>query len=410
MSESVNSKEKKFTKLELKPRQSIRVHYTPNRGRDYHTVSYYDEFGQRQRRLYPDRSVAEKEAAKLRHKIDIGIMPGLLLNGRERLIYERSLETARISGLDLDVLTKDAMEARAILGTASLADAARLYVEHRTKVVQKTVAEVVQELVNDRVKNGKSAAYIRDLRTRLGHFAQAFKCPIASVNWEDIEKYLDKTGAKFRYRKNLIDCIGTLFNFARSRSYVHRDHAGVTAITRPATIPRETRVFSPAECRKLLLGLPPKLVPSAAIGLFTALRTAENERLDWHQINLKEGHIEIQAGNAKKKIRRIVPIPSNLKLWLQPFAKGTGKVCPFSRLANQWNKFSDRAGVKWLRNVHRDSGISYAVALTRNIHEVALVSGTSPQVIMSNYLKCVTEAEAKRWFSIRPPKGWKPEP
>jgi hypothetical protein len=40
MSEPVNSKEKKFTSLELKPRRSIRVHFTPNRGRDYFTVSY----------------------------------------------------------------------------------------------------------------------------------------------------------------------------------------------------------------------------------------------------------------------------------------------------------------------------------------------------------------------------------
>jgi hypothetical protein len=254
MSESVNSKEKKFTPLELKPRRSIRVHYTPNKDRDYHTLSYYDEFGKRQRRVFPNRSTAEAEARKLRCKIDSGVMPGLLLSGRQRLIYERALEIARTTGLDLDILTKDAAEARAVLGTASLTDAARLYVEHRTKIVQKTVGEVVQDLVNDRVKNGKSAAYIRDLRTRLGHFAQAFKCPISSVNWEDIEKYLDKTGAKGRYRKNLIDCIGTLFNFARRRNYVHRDHPGVTAITRPATIPREIRVFSPAECRKLLLG------------------------------------------------------------------------------------------------------------------------------------------------------------
>jgi integrase len=168
-------------------------------------------------------------------------------------------------------------------------------------------------------------------------------------------------------------------------------------------------LFIPAEGRKLLLGLPARLIPSAAVGLFTPIRTAEIERLDWCHVNLKEGHIEIKARNAKKRIRRIVPIPPNLKLWLSPFAKAFGKVCPFTRLTNQWNKFAVRAGVRWSRNVHRDSGISYTVALKRNVAEVSLISGNSPEVIRNNYLKCVTLEQAKAWFAIRPPKDWKPK-
>jgi hypothetical protein len=409
MSELVKSKEKKFTSLELKPRRLIRVHYTPNKGRDYHTLSFYDEYGKRQRRMFPDRSIAEAEAAKLRRKIDNGVLPGLLLNGRERLIYERALETARTTGLDLDTLTKDAAEARAVLRTVSLTDAARFYVDYQAKLITKTVSEVVAELVEDRVKNDKSPLYVRDLKKRLGDFAGVFKCPISSVDWKDIEKYLDGIGGKGRYRKNLISTIGTLFNFAKIRNYVHRDHPGVSPITRPAVVPREVRVLTSSDCYKLLAGLPPKLIPSAAIGLFTPIRSTEIDRMDWSRVNLREGHIEISARTAKKKIRRIVPIPANLNAWLRPFVKPCGKVCPFLKISDNWNQVAARAGVQWSRNVHRDSAISYTVALTKNVPEVALVAGNSPQVIVSNYLKCVTEAEAKKWFSIRPPKGWKPK-
>jgi len=35
---------------------------------------------------------------------------------------------------------------------------------------------------------------------------------------------------------------------------------------------------------------------------------------------------------------------------------------------------------------------------------VALECGNSPQVIFSNYRALATEAEAKEWFSILPPK------
>ena len=82
MSDTISCESRKFTPLELKPKWSIRVCHTPNKGRDYYTVSYYDEFGKRQRKLFPDQSTAEGEAEKLQAKMNRGIAPGILLNGR----------------------------------------------------------------------------------------------------------------------------------------------------------------------------------------------------------------------------------------------------------------------------------------------------------------------------------------
>ncbi|MCX8154836.1 MAG: hypothetical protein N3J91_00040 [Verrucomicrobiae bacterium] len=163
------SNEEKFTKLEITPKPSVRVYHTPNSGRDYYTVSYYDEEGRRQRPMFPDRQTAEAEAEKLAKKFEKRELPGLMVNGRERLIYERALEAARPTGLDLDILVMDAVTARTTLKGVSLAEAARSYVEHSANVISKLVAEVVEELVNDRIKNGRSAPYIRDLRNRLGN-------------------------------------------------------------------------------------------------------------------------------------------------------------------------------------------------------------------------------------------------
>jgi hypothetical protein len=405
MSQSNGNNGQKFTAQELRPKWSVKINHTPNQGREYFTVSYYDENRKRQRRLYSDLVTAQKEAEKLRERMDRGLMPGLLLNGVERLVYERALEAAKPTGLDLDILVKEAAAARSLLKDASLLDAARYHAEHQAKVVRRTVAEVVQELVSDRVKNGRSSSYVRDLRTRLGNFAEAFKCPISSVTPENIESYLDSTGARGHYRKNLRDAFGTLFNFARSRKYVPKDHPGVAPITKPSILPREVQVFAPASFEKLLNRVPSRLVPPLALGGFTAIRTAEIERLDWSRIKLAEGYIEIPARNAKKKVRRIVMIPANLKLWLAPFKKKSGPVAPYKILSNQWGKFANRAGVKWSRNILRDSGISYRVAETGNVNQVALESGNSPGIILSNYLKCVTPSEAKKWFTIKPPKG-----
>ncbi len=39
------SNEEKFTGLQITLKPSIRVYHTPNAGRDYYTLTYYDEEG-----------------------------------------------------------------------------------------------------------------------------------------------------------------------------------------------------------------------------------------------------------------------------------------------------------------------------------------------------------------------------
>lgn len=60
-----------------------------------------------------------------------------------------------------------------------------------------------------------------------------------------------------------------------------------------------------------------------------------------------------------------------------------------------------KAKVKWKGNALRHSFVSYRVADIKNIPQVALESGNSPQIIDSNYRELVTEKEAKTWFAIK---------
>ena len=53
----------------------------------------------------------------------------------------------------------------------------------------------------------------------------------------------------------------------------------------------------------------------------------------------------------------------------------------------------------------RHSFISYRVGKTDNENKVALEAGNSAAVIRSNYLKMVTKAKARQWFSIKPADG-----
>jgi integrase len=45
------------------------------------------------------------------------------------------------------------------------------------------------------------------------------------------------------------------------------------------------------------------VVPMLAIGAFAGLRDAEIKRLDWHEVDLSRGHIEVKAAKAKSTER-----------------------------------------------------------------------------------------------------------
>ena len=79
----------------------------------------------------------------------------------------------------------------------------------------------------------------------------------------------------------------------------------------------------------------PALVPFLAIGAFAGLRHAEIQRLDWSEVRLDEGFIEVKASKAKTASRRLVPILDNLKQWLTPHRQTEGKVCDYANMSKQ---------------------------------------------------------------------------
>jgi hypothetical protein len=58
--------------------------------------------------------------------------------------------------------------------------------------------------------------------------------------------------------------------------------------------------------------------------------------------------------------------------------------------------------LSWKHNGLRHSFISYRVAEIKNVAQVALEAGNSPQIIFSNYRALVRPADAQKWFSIVP--------
>jgi hypothetical protein len=128
----------------------------------------------------------------------------------------------------------------------------------------------------------------------------------------------------------------------------------------------------------------------------------------------------VDASIAKTNSRRLVPITSNLKLWLETaLPQGHPKRGPVLELANVVNsvarlvnatrlpdpKKDGKLGdprVVWKHNALRHSFCSYRLADVKSAAQVALEAGNSPHMIFEHYRELVTERDAKAWFAITP--------
>jgi integrase len=381
----------------------VTIYKTPTKGYNAFTVAHYEATGARCRRMFTNYAAAWRAAKETAASLAAGKPEVYILTGHELVIYRRALKAIYATGVDLDMAATQFAQATKMLGDVSVVEAANVYKTRKEPPLKrKMVSEVVQELLTAKRDKGRSALYIKDLRLRLERVAKAFPFPLADVSPPEIDKFLLALTVSPRSRNNFRQVIGTLLKFGQVRGYVANDHAGIGAVEKSSHTQAEVAVFTPDQIGTLLSSAKQELVPALALGAFAGVRPEEIKRLDWADVNLDEGHIEIRAANAKTRVRRLIPVQPNLRSWLLPYIQTSGPVQPFVNLGNEFLKAAGQANIKWKRNGLRHSFISYRVAHTANVAAVALEAGNSPQVISRNYLKCVTADEAQRWFGVMP--------
>lgn len=374
---------------------------TPKNGHVSYTVRYRrgTEEIRETRSSAEDAHLVAQSAAR---SIANGELDVLTLRSDDRLSYVRALEALRPTGVTLEAAAEQYAKAHAMLRSKSLIDVVEFYMQRNPLSDAKTVAEVAKELVEQKRAMGRCEEHIKDLRLRLTRFANAFMCNISSVTTQQIEEFLLSLKVSGRTRNNFRRLVGTLLRFAIRRNYLPKDHPGIGDVELSTEVPGEIDIFTVDEMSKLLATASTDILPFVALGAFAGLRHAELKRLDWSDIRLADGHIELKAKDAKTRVRRTIPIAENLKQWLTPLAKPFGPVTPFANMSKQLLWLAEDAGVVWRHNALRHSFVSYRTAVTQNIPQVSYESGNSPRVIEKNYLKRVMPLEAQQWFAIRP--------
>ena len=289
----------------------------------------------------------------------------------------------------------------------TIRDALEFRIDHLERVRRHgiTVAQLVDEMLEAKRRDGRSEVYLRDLRYRLNKFAQDFgHRPIAGITVDELDNWLRALPYSPQSRTNYRTIIGVLFSYADSRGIIERNPISRTA--KPKLLDRPPEIFSVDELRALLESanrVAPDVLPMLTIGAFAGLREAEIQRLDWNEIDLARGHIEVKAAKAKSARRRIVPIQPNLAAWLQPYSGMTGRVVP-AGARRKLSRVREAAKLAhWPNNGLRHSFASYRLAAIHDAPRVSVELGhTSPQMLYSTYRELVLPTEAERYWAILP--------
>ena len=278
-----------------------------------------------------------------------------------------------------------------------------------------TVADAVAQLKKQAEADGKSNDRQKQLAAALDAFAVGFNQEVHTITPKLVADYLTALLFKERTKRNHRDTIGFFNRWLVMRGFLAKGTDWLEGVQNyTARKLGEISTYTADEMRRLIAAADDRILPMIVIGGFAGLRHAEIARLDWQDIDLEEGFIEVKAINAKTDTRRIVPIKTNLKAFLEKLAKKSGKVVSLVNTTKQLLKTATDTGdeakeieaMEWKHNALRHTYISARVAECGDVPRVADEVGNSPQVIRTNYLKRMRPAVAAEWFAIQP--GLKP--
>lgn len=412
--------------------------YGKCKGRDSYRVAW-QVAGQRRMASFASYSLAKRHADGLVKDLAKGSQVTALnpAQARDALAAFERLQThyqrtgRKVSLLSAVSVFADESER---LGGRGLGEAITGYLTTVASVKRKDIKEAVAEFsqadaprtkASDGQRAQLSAKYAYNRKIQLEKFAATFpNTAVCDLSKEHLDKFIESLGAlktKSRNRRKAVSAKSRNHYRASIRQFlqwaVRKDFLAPTHRLFEADSMRpehantaEIQLYAPRELAALLASTDDTLRPLIAIGGLAGLRTAELLRLDWADVWRVPGHIEITAGKAKTRQRRLVEICPALAAWLEPFsAVKAGKLWTGHEITFQQHfvEIAETAEVPRKTNGLRHAFCSFHFAAHANENLTAQQAGNSPAMIHSHYKGLATKAEAEKWFNVLPPDAAK---
>ncbi len=290
----------------------------------------------------------------------------------------------------------------------TLTDAVDFFLSHLILTDRSaTVEATVTELETAKERRGLSVQHRRTMRHHFKVFTEAFAGrKVATITRTELENWLHGRKLPPASFKSARTYIGMLFAHAVKTGSAKvnpvKDIELPKAKVKPPgilTVPAMRCLI--AECRTHH----PDILPAMLIQAFAGLRREEVARLDWAEVRLDRGHIEVTAENAKTAQRRLVNIRPNLAAFLGALRSDTGPVSPgcYDKCATALRRRVVAAGHKYPKNALRHSFASYHLAEGQDAGKTAMQLGhKGTAMLFEHYRELVTPEDAALWWAITP--------
>ena len=343
--------------------------------------------GKRTRFLFAKKSAAETKAQQLRVQRANERTSAFSLQATDRIDAEAALALLKPLG-------------------RTVREASEFFVKNFSAIEKEIeVGALVKELITNKTKDGASARYLKDLRTRLNIFASAFpQRKAVEFSTAEIDDWLRALPSTAVTRNNYRRILGVLFNCAVNRGYALSNP--IKATSKAKEVHKPPGILSVEQAARLLEASTREMLPAIALGLFAGLRPeSEIWLLDWSHIDLEHRLIDVAADRTKTAQKRWVKIADNLAIWLLPHRRRSGPVSPrgddyFTRL----QKIREAAGITyWPSDCLRHTFGSMHYAHHQNLGEAMAEMGhTNPQTFLTHYRERVRPKDAARYWTIAP--------
>jgi len=401
----------------------VRMYLLQNRGEDYVFIKYHWA-GKPKLKLVRRKSAAdEKRARAIAHEVASAIYNNRAAHiseiGTGTHVLKAAEDALSHLNISVDAAAREYAAARDQLkGHGTLSDAVDYFVRSRpgqTRVI--TVGDAVEEYLSQMehdVKVGSlSQRHLQDSRSRLRRFAEQFRCPLADVTAAEIQNWLRSLDIAPRTRNNFVERIAAFSHWAQDQNYLRRDITTEADSLKRVKTRTNIHIFRIEDFRKMLYGAvehDPRCLTYLTVGTFAFIRPNEMLRMTGRNVRFQHNDIEVEDAQAKqtrKKSghRRLVPMQPNLRAWLEAYPPDAEKPLVMQKTPVFVRELAKKLKITWHHDIMRHSGISYAVALTGNVDQVALWAGNSRQIIYESYLSQVTAAEAAEFFGMMPPQA-----
>jgi integrase len=231
--------------------------------------------------------------------------------------------------------------------------------------------------------------------------AQYGEMPIDKISAGDVKEWLSRLPLAVKTRNKHLGYVASMFRLAfREWNLIEKNPlAEVKKFSDPHN-GHKVSIFTPEELQIVLSSVTPDWLPVFSINVFTGLRRAEVERLDWSEIKLNRRLIDLPYTKSKNGRRKLIQIPENLATILSPLAKTEGPLTPNRRFDLEVKRLKT-LGIKWPNNVLRHSFCSYAVA----VHGFVWTAEQADHfevMLKKHYREVVTKEDAEKFWNIRP--------